>query len=384
VLSIYDIKIGGGEYYFVTEFADRGSLKDYAATKPDHKLAPLEALEIAIAIGHGLDTAHDQGIIHRDIKPSNILLFSQADGGIIAKLADFGIARIPDRRLTQTGWFVGTPLYASPEQLAAEMVDARSDIYSWGAVLFEMLTGKVLKELLADGSTDNSAMLDRFAEMFFIAKSVPPQFVAVLQKALHSDARRRYQTAREMLDDLESIRPALSGQAQGAIDLTGPPHGQTLGAKARAWLRRNRTKLAFSGALLIVLLGLAAILGPLWMGGIVSEAGTPTSTLSAGAHTLTATTTPTRTLTPTRTPSPTATTSLTSTQSATITPALRRTPTRTTSPTRTFTPAPLPTEPPVLASPTLEVPPFPTRAPDPTATLPPFPTRTFTTSPSTP
>jgi len=383
VLSLYDIKIGGGEYYFVTEFADRGSLKDYAATKPDHKLAPLVALEIAIAIGHGLDTAHKQGIIHRDIKPSNILLFSQADGGIIAKLADFGIARIPDRRLTQTGWFVGTPLYASPEQLAAGLVDARSDIYSWGAVFFEMLTGKVLKELLADGSTDNAVMLDRFPETFFIENGVPQQFVAALQRALHTDPRRRYQTAREALDDLESIRRALSRQAQGAIEHEEPPYGQTLEAKARAWLRRNRARLAFSGALLVILLVLAAIIGPLWTTGIVPKVDTPTSTLSAGAHTLTSTTTPTLTPTPTRTPSPTQTTSLTFTPTATVTPALRRTPTRTASPTRTFTPAPLPTKLPLLDSPTPEVPPFPTRVPNPTATLPPFDTRTPTPSSST-
>ncbi|HET7091441.1 MAG TPA: protein kinase, partial [Anaerolineae bacterium] len=300
------------------------------------------------------------------------------DGGIIAKLADFGIARIPDRRLTQTGWFVGTPLYASPEQLAAGLVDARSDIYSWAAVLFEMLTGKVLKELLADGSADHAAMLDRFPETFLIENGVPQQFVAALQRALHTDPRRRYQTAREVLDDLESIRRALSRQAQVAIDLEGPPHGETLEAKARAWLRRNRAKLAFSGVLLIILLVLAAILGPLWVTGIVPKADTPTSTLSAGAHTLTLTITPTLTPTPTRTPSPTRTTSLTVTRTATVTPALRRTPTRASSPTRTFTPAPVPD------SPTPEVPPFATRTPNPTATLPPFPTRTSTTSSSAP
>jgi serine/threonine protein kinase len=312
------------------------------------------------------------------------LLFSQADGGIIAKLADFGIARIPDRRLTQTGWFVGTPLYASPEQLAAGLVDARSDIYSWGAVLFEMLTGTVLKELLAGGSADHAAILDRFPEMFLIENGVPQQFVAVLQKALHTDPRRRYQTDREALDELESIGRTLSRQSQVAIDLEGPPHGQTLEARARAWLRRNRAKLAFSGALLVIFLVLVAILGPLWMTGIVPKADTPTATTSAGAHARTSTTTPTLTPTPTRTPSPTRTTSPTFTHTATITPALRRTPTRASSPTRTFTPAPIPTEPPVLDSPTPEVPPFPTREPNPTATLPLFPTRTFTTSSSTP
>jgi serine/threonine protein kinase len=336
VLSIFDIQIGGGDYYFVTEFADRGSLKDYAATKSDHKLEPTEALVIAISICQGLEAAHRERIIHRDVKPANILLFSQTDGSITAKLADFSIARIPDRRLTQTGWFMGTPLYASPEQLSAGLVDARSDIYSWALAFFEMVTGKVLKESFIDGSNYLSAIPDVFPETFFMENSVPQQFVAVLQKALHKDPGLRYRSAQEVLAELELIKREISRRGEEPGDLKGPLRDQTRWAEVRAWFERQSPKIA---ALLAVLLILTfAIWQPWQAGGFVTATATPTptgqATLPSSTPTLPVTATASSTLTTTPTPSFSPTTTPTGTR-----PTATRTPSRTASATSSATPS---------------------------------------------
>ena len=134
IVSLHDIKTTGPDRFFVTEYADRGTLKDYLASKGDHKLCPAEALDIAIAVCKGLDEAHSHEIIHRDIKPGNIFLFSRKNGDLVAKLGDFSIARVSKELtgddLTEVGSFVGTASYASPEQIAGAIskavVSARS------------------------------------------------------------------------------------------------------------------------------------------------------------------------------------------------------------------------------------------------------------------
>jgi len=207
VLSCYDANTVGDNYYFVAEFADKGSLNDYLASRPDRKLGPLEALEIMVPVCEALDAAHRKGVIHRDLKPANIFLFSSG-GSVVAKLADFSIARVPDTHLTQVDEFLGSPYYASPEQQYLQpdiVVDARSDLYSWALVLFEMLTGRSPKELLMD-EYPHLPLLDEFPSSFLQEKGVPPEFVTVLQKALRPYRERRYQSARELLKDLQAAR----------------------------------------------------------------------------------------------------------------------------------------------------------------------------------
>ncbi len=205
VLSIYESKVERDNRYFVTEFADRGSLKEYLERASNHRLNPNEALGIAKSICEGLDAAHGLGFIHRDVKPGNILLF-QRDDRIVAKLADFSIARDPHESLTQTGWVPCTPPYASPEQLRAEVVDARSDIYSWGIVFFEMLTGEKPLESLKNPTTFFPT-IDEFPSSFFAKRGIPSQLITVLQKALHKDREFRYQSAADVLVDLRLIEP---------------------------------------------------------------------------------------------------------------------------------------------------------------------------------
>jgi serine/threonine protein kinase len=139
IISIYDVGQVGKLYFIVMELLD-GSLKDLIKSSPKRKLPPKEALNIIKKIAPALDYAHDQGIIHRDIKPDNIMF--RKDGTPV--LVDFGIARAVDTNLdmTKTGMGIGTPHYMSPEQCQTGPLDGRSDFYSLGVVLYELLTGE--------------------------------------------------------------------------------------------------------------------------------------------------------------------------------------------------------------------------------------------------
>ena len=143
ILTVYDAGEFEGRQYLVTEFVDGGTLEEWSR----HKRTWLEILEHLIGVADGLSVAHAAGIIHRDIKPANILVASNG----YAKLGDFGIAKLVEGTReaasllntgeTRPGTLVGTLAYMSPEQASGELVDNRSDVFSFGVVLYEMLTG---------------------------------------------------------------------------------------------------------------------------------------------------------------------------------------------------------------------------------------------------
>lgn len=137
VVTIHDIGCHNGIYYLSAEYIPRGTLKERIT---DEGLSVGEALNVLCDIAHGLDYAHEKGVVHRDVKPGNVLF--RKDGRAV--LADFGIAKAMDgsNSSTMAGMSVGTPDYMSPEQARGESVDGRSDLYSLGAMLVEMLTGK--------------------------------------------------------------------------------------------------------------------------------------------------------------------------------------------------------------------------------------------------
>jgi len=221
---LHEDETESGGRYFVTEFADKGSLEDYLRTKPDRKLNPLTAFEIAKAICQGLDWVHGFGIVHRDIKPANIFLFTRPDGSLKVKLADFSIAGAPKRRIdeaiTYVGSFMGTWQYAAPEQIARDLNDFRSDLFSWAAVFLEMLTGTSLWDMLVGElqEVDLDVCLqkylvrlkDEFPERFFVERGVPQEFIPVLQKALRKHPELRYQSVAGVQEQLDSIRYSLS------------------------------------------------------------------------------------------------------------------------------------------------------------------------------
>jgi serine/threonine protein kinase/predicted MPP superfamily phosphohydrolase len=213
-----------GDRYLVTQFADKGSLREYLQAKPGNRLEPVEALEIAKAIAQGIGAIHRLGIIHRDIKPSNVFLFSDHDGYAI-KLADFSISKVPrtwlvHETITQVDAFLGTVLYSAPEQLVSELDNPRSDLYAWAAVFFETLAGASLVQSLTGDSEDLSFMAllkyyrtSRDQELpapFFTERGVPQELVPILQKALRKDPESRYQSAEELQRDLAHAQETLA------------------------------------------------------------------------------------------------------------------------------------------------------------------------------
>src|SRR5262249_52488543 len=147
VADIYDYGVlADDEAYIVMELVEGETLHE--RLKRECQLMIAETVAISKQIAEGLEAAHYSGIIHRDLKPSNIILNQDTGGGTRVKIIDFGIAKISeqintdDSTLTATGMLVGTPRYMSPEQCLGEELDARSDIYSFGVIVYEMLAGR--------------------------------------------------------------------------------------------------------------------------------------------------------------------------------------------------------------------------------------------------
>jgi Tol biopolymer transport system component/tRNA A-37 threonylcarbamoyl transferase component Bud32 len=204
VLPIYSFGQEGGLSYIAMRYVGEGTLKDRLGQPLDLEAA----LGILRQIGQALDYAHRQGIIHRDVKPSNVLIaegHTQAPGGENwALLADFGLARMVESssQLTKSGVGVGTPAYMSPEQGQGIRVDARSDLYSLGVVLYEMLTGRVPYE----AETPMAVVLKHITAPLPMPRSLNPAFPEaaerVILKAMAKNPGDRFQTAQEMVEAL--------------------------------------------------------------------------------------------------------------------------------------------------------------------------------------
>ena len=210
ILPLHDSGEFNGRLYYVTPFVAGESLRE--RLERDRHLPIRDAVGIARAVAAALEHAHAHGVVHRDIKPENILL---ADGHPI--VADFGIARAlassADERITSTGVSLGTPAYMSPEQSAGEPVDARSDIYSLGCVLYEMLAG----EPPFTGPTVQTVVAKRLSgqapDVRLLRDSVGDKLAAVIARSLERVPADRTGTAtafREMLDDTTIVNPATS------------------------------------------------------------------------------------------------------------------------------------------------------------------------------
>jgi serine/threonine protein kinase len=161
-------------------------------------------------IADALDYAHSKGVVHRDVKPANIII--TADNRV--KITDFGIARIDTSNLTQEGQLLGTPNYMAPEQIQGREVDHRSDIFSLGVVLYEMLTRH--KPFQGENLTvvSHRIVYDQFTPLAEYGGNLPPGVEPILTRALEKDPNRRYQRAREMADDLSRlVTQRMSGEA---------------------------------------------------------------------------------------------------------------------------------------------------------------------------
>ena len=200
IVSVYDVSHSDDVEYIVMELIDGITLKEYLRQKG--AIAPSEALDFTIQIAKALEHAHGKGIIHRDIKPQNIMLLKN---GMI-KVADFGIAELQNDIEESNGETVGSVHYIAPEQARGAAPDARSDIYSLGIVMYEMLTGR----LPYVGDTDVEVAVKHMNTVPVspreIVPEIPEELERICLKAMDADIDARYQTAGELLRDLEQFR----------------------------------------------------------------------------------------------------------------------------------------------------------------------------------
>lgn len=200
IVSVYDVSRGGDMEYIVMELIDGITLKQYMEKRD--QLNWRESLHFITQIMRGLSHAHSRGIIHRDIKPQNIMVLR--DGSV--KVADFGIACLADSAQTLTQEALGSVHYISPEQARGDRPDARSDIYSSGVVLYEMLTGR----LPFEGESAVSVAIQHLSSIPLapreINPDIPEQLELICMKAMAPDLEHRYQSADAMIADLEAFR----------------------------------------------------------------------------------------------------------------------------------------------------------------------------------
>jgi CHASE2 domain-containing sensor protein/predicted Ser/Thr protein kinase len=189
IVTIYDAGDEQDLAYIAMEFLEGDNLEKY--TSPEHLLPMRQVIDYVADIADGLDYAHQQGIVHRDIKPANIMLLKN---GVI-KITDFGIARITATSQTQTGVVKGTPYYMSPEQFSGEKVDGRSDIFSLGTMLFQLLTGKLPFYAESPPALMHKIMQAGHPDPRSINPRIVKPLVAIINKALEKDRQKRYQRA---------------------------------------------------------------------------------------------------------------------------------------------------------------------------------------------
>jgi tetratricopeptide (TPR) repeat protein/predicted Ser/Thr protein kinase len=242
ICTIYDIDEHEGQPFIAMECLEGQTLKHRIQSQP---LKVEEVLELGIQIAEALEAAHSKGIIHRDIKPANVFVIPRS-GAVQAKILDFGLAKLAlqkpgpgarelglgetaaakpgEESLTSTGMVVGTVEYMSPEQVRAEAVDQRTDLFSFGLVLYEMATGR--RAFAGDSpGTILDAILNRAPiPALRINPELPPELERIIDKALEKDRNVRYQSASELRADLMRLkRHTDSGRAPAASGATQVP-----------------------------------------------------------------------------------------------------------------------------------------------------------------
>ena len=220
ILTVYEIGAGGNRQFIATEFIEGMTLR---ASLACGRMDLPAALEIAVQVASALAAAHETGVVHRDIKPENIML--RPDGYV--KVLDFGIAKLAEQRpasdhyefgttavlQTRPGLVLGTGHYMSPEQARGQKVDARSDIWSLGVVLYEMVAG--IPPFRGETPSDCIACILKTEPppLSSVLSDVPLKLESILQKALRKNRDERYQTIKEMLADLRNLK----GEAEGSV-----------------------------------------------------------------------------------------------------------------------------------------------------------------------
>jgi serine/threonine-protein kinase len=399
IVPVYDFGEHDGQPYIVMRYMPGGSLADRLEKGP---LAPAEAARILEHLAPALDEAHARGIIHRDLKPANIL-FDHRDRPY---LCDFGIVKLSEgstTALTASGGILGTPAYMSPEQARGNVaLDGRTDVYSLGVILFEMLTGAWPYEADTPMGLAMMHVLEPVPRVLDRRPNLPPDCQRIITGAMAKDRDQRFPTAAALAAAaacLTGAKPSVPSSAAPPATVVRPAPSSATGqpparvVRAERPRRRRKVPLWLIGIAVLILAALAA---PLVVGGILSPTSTSTPTPT---FTPTATSPPVATSTPTITlsPAPSATLPASPTLPLTSAPTSIASPTSTpmsiASPTPIWTPTSIqtltetPTPSPTLSNtplprPTNTPPPAPTSTPLPLPTNTPLPPPTNTPLPA--
>jgi eukaryotic-like serine/threonine-protein kinase len=235
ILAIFDVGQSDGSPYLVTELLEGESLRDLLDRGP---LPQRKVIQYGVQIADGLAVAHEKGIVHRDLKPEN--LFITRDGR--ARILDFGLARVapaangpadPDLTsgATSAGVVMGTAGYMAPEQVRGEMVDARTDIFALGAVLFEMVSGRRAFHRDTAAETMTAVLRDEVPEFTGTSVQIPPALDRIIRRCLEKDPAHRFQSARDLSFAMGVLSGGDSSSSQRATVLAPASAAQ------RSWLR---------------------------------------------------------------------------------------------------------------------------------------------------
>ena len=392
LVQVFDYGVENGQHYLVMEYVEGRTLK--SIINEEGALDLDRSLEIARQIAEGLVEVHRRGIVHRDIKPQNLMI--EPDGTV--KVMDFGIARVADlSALTRSGYLVGTPHYISPEQARGQEVDHRSDLYSLGVVLYEMITGQVLFDADSPISVALKHLNEPVPPLSLQRADIPDEVEALVNRCLAKHREDRFQSAEELIAAIDRVsgRP-VSTQVETVVTkparvplpppspppVVHPPAPTTPRVVPRP-RRQAKAPWVAMGAVIVILIcgGLLAIAG-----GVALLSGRSTPTAEVYAHistsisttattpqvevlTDTPTSTPTGTAMPTDTPTSTPTGTAMLTDTPTSTPTGTAMPTDTPTSTPTWTPVPTDTP---TSTPTWTATPTPTSTPTPSPTFTPF------------
>lgn len=249
ILSIFDTGVQNGTPYLVSELLEGQTLRETLGSTPNVPLPSRKAADYALSMAHGLAAAHAKGIIHRDLKPENI--FITKDGRV--KILDFGLAKLREPspaasrhplpadgkgqaegssidqeaatrvQVTEPGVVLGTAGYMSPEQVRGDDADPRSDIFSLGCILYEMLSGQRVFRKDSAIQTMNAILTEEPRELAEANPNVPPAFDRIVARCLGKNADDRFQSAKDLAFALESLSGASGSRIERVAAVNQPP-----------------------------------------------------------------------------------------------------------------------------------------------------------------